>query len=468
MWTRAPLSEPWWEDMGDGAHAGTAKRRRERRLRAMLRHERMTVAMVLSEKKHHTSRGQRKDRTTGEEYVMNYTVKLRKTPHPKAAATKDYPTALDVGGDAVGERPDALFAPYSGIGYELLLALDVPVLQMVEQPVVGVFARHATQVPVQVIEVPKILIDVIPAHSLVPEPQVVEQLVDVPTLLTPTRIALQIAEQIVDIPVPQFRFLVEVIKVLSLDRVRSASRSLTFQFHVVVVSGEFKVFSQNRVQQRSPSSRSLTFLLVVALDRVLPHLLLLQIRIFLGFFALFLLKKSAECQAGQCGPAPARQLIHAGGSARLVVGVTHSCSAGRVGGGPGGSGEGAREQEEEEEEEEEAVAEVLRATSFSFRNSHSEIWTLFYVLDSDPEVVPDFLHSSTLPWYLAATGSVFALPGIYRKIGFSARRLQSLFPTSPLYLAVTLLCLVLPLEKRTVDFPGDDSRNGFRTQHSSV
>ena len=51
--------------MGHGEHAGAAKRRRERRLRAMLRHERMTVAMVLSEIKHHTSRGQNKDRTTG-------------------------------------------------------------------------------------------------------------------------------------------------------------------------------------------------------------------------------------------------------------------------------------------------------------------------------------------------------------------------------------------------------------------
>ena len=84
--------------MGDGAHAGTAKRRRERRLRAMLRHERMTVAMVLSEKKHHTSRGQRKDRTTGEEYVMNYTAKLRKTPPPAAAATVNDPMVLDEGG----------------------------------------------------------------------------------------------------------------------------------------------------------------------------------------------------------------------------------------------------------------------------------------------------------------------------------------------------------------------------------
>ena len=156
-----------------------------------------------------------------------------------------------------------------------------------------------------------------------------------------------------------------VIKVLSLDRVRTASRSSTFQFHVVVVSGEFKVFSQNRVQQRSPSSRSLTFLLVVALDRVRPHLLVLQMRIFLGGFRTF--PHGKKVRSGRAGPAPARQLIHDGGSARLVVGVTHSCSVGRVGAGQGGSEEGAREQEEEKEEEEEAAAEVLCATSLPSR-----------------------------------------------------------------------------------------------------
>ena len=39
--------------------ASAARRRRERRLRLWLRHERMTVAMALAEKLHHTSRGQR-------------------------------------------------------------------------------------------------------------------------------------------------------------------------------------------------------------------------------------------------------------------------------------------------------------------------------------------------------------------------------------------------------------------------
>ena len=56
------------------------------------------------------------------------------------------------------------------------------------------------QVPELVIEVPKISLDVVPLRTLIPEPQLAEQLVEVPTVLSPTRIALQIAE-IVDTPV---------------------------------------------------------------------------------------------------------------------------------------------------------------------------------------------------------------------------------------------------------------------------
>ena len=39
--------------------ATAAARRRQRRLRSWLRHERMTVAMTLAEMLHHTSRGQK-------------------------------------------------------------------------------------------------------------------------------------------------------------------------------------------------------------------------------------------------------------------------------------------------------------------------------------------------------------------------------------------------------------------------
>ena len=82
--------------------------------------------------------------------------------------------------------------------------LDAPVLQMVEQ-LVDFFKNLDIEVPAQVIEVPKISQDIIPQRSVVLVPQMVEQLTEVPTVLSPTRIALQIAEQIVDTPVPRGR-----------------------------------------------------------------------------------------------------------------------------------------------------------------------------------------------------------------------------------------------------------------------
>ena len=67
------------------------------------------------------------------------------------------------------------------------------------------FRRLDLPVAEQVIEVPKISCSPCPSRSLVPEPQTAEQLLEVPTVLSPTRIALRIAEQIVDTPVPRGR-----------------------------------------------------------------------------------------------------------------------------------------------------------------------------------------------------------------------------------------------------------------------
>ena len=82
--------------------------------------------------------------------------------------------------------------------------LDAPVPQKVEQ-LVDVFKDLDSHVLVQVIEVPKISQDIIPQRCVDLVPQMVEQLVEVPTVLTPTRIAVQIAEQIVGIPIPRGR-----------------------------------------------------------------------------------------------------------------------------------------------------------------------------------------------------------------------------------------------------------------------
>ena len=152
----------------------------------------------------------------------------------------------------------------------------------------------------QVIEVPKISCSPCPLRSLVPEPQSAEQLVEVPTVLSPTRIALQIAEQIVDTPVPSGRGQGSLPDRVQQRRILLAKAFLS------------ELWSRSSISQRRLSSRSLTLLLVGALDRGLPHLLVLQMRILLGFFALFPIEKNAECRAGgECAAWWARQLIHA-------------------------------------------------------------------------------------------------------------------------------------------------------------
>ena len=78
--------------------------------------------------------------------------------------------------------------------------------QMVVQ-LLEVFRLLDTQLPdEQAVFVPKISCFPFPSRSRVPEPQSADQLVEVLTVLTPTRIAVQIAEQIVDTPVhlPEF------------------------------------------------------------------------------------------------------------------------------------------------------------------------------------------------------------------------------------------------------------------------
>ena len=86
----------------------------------------------------------------------------------------------------------------------LVQILDLPVPQTVDY-VADALRILDFPIAEQVIEVPRISCSPCPSRSPIPEPQTAEQLVDVPTVLSPTRIALQIAEQIVDTPVPRGR-----------------------------------------------------------------------------------------------------------------------------------------------------------------------------------------------------------------------------------------------------------------------
>ena len=80
--------------------------------------------------------------------------------------------------------------------------LDAPVPQTVEQlPDVLQFLDTLTTDPEQVIEVPKIFPEDVPMRAVLRDPQLVEQLVEVPTIVSYSWLQL-LMEQNVDIPVP--------------------------------------------------------------------------------------------------------------------------------------------------------------------------------------------------------------------------------------------------------------------------
>ena len=181
-------------DDGEGA----ARRRRERRLRSWLKHERQSVAMGLSEYKHHSSRGQRKDRAGEEGHRVKCEAPRRQTPPPPQGSR---PPCL---GEPRG--PQARVQKHTKEQLAVVVAmvqiLDIPVPQMVEQLVdVLRFFDTLCPVPEQVNEVPKILLDDILVCMAVRVPQLAEQPVEVPTIVS--NFSLQrTMEQRVDIPVP--------------------------------------------------------------------------------------------------------------------------------------------------------------------------------------------------------------------------------------------------------------------------
>ena len=131
-------------------------------------------------------------------------------PPLQAAGTLYYRMDVDDLPAAGGSQPDRLteVRPQERVQRhtveQIILApmLDVPVPLMEEQLLVDAFAPHDIQVPEQVIEVPKILIDELSVRSLVREPQLAGQLVEVPTIISFSSLQ-RIVEQNVDIPVPR-------------------------------------------------------------------------------------------------------------------------------------------------------------------------------------------------------------------------------------------------------------------------
>ena len=185
--------------------AGAARRRRERRLRSWLKHERMTVAMALAEASHHTApRGQRTARAGVWGREMNYTATIRDPPTPQPELFSLYDE------EPGGSRPDrmpALSGPQEQVlrhtvdqivvAVSALPTFDVPVPQTVDQ-LVGALLHLDTPIPEHAIfEVPKISCPSRFPRSALREPQKAEQLVEAPTLVS----LVEVIEQPVDIPV---------------------------------------------------------------------------------------------------------------------------------------------------------------------------------------------------------------------------------------------------------------------------
>ena len=166
-------------------------RRRQRRLRSMLRHEQQSIAAALAEKLHHSSRGQRMARAGEEECEMKYTAKFRTTPPPQPVLFSLYEE------EPGGGRPEAFVEPRPQERVQrhtvehitdlvrvapMVQILDAPVPQTGDQlPDILSFFGALMPDTEQVIDVPKILLDDVPMRAAERDTQLGERLVEVPT-----------------------------------------------------------------------------------------------------------------------------------------------------------------------------------------------------------------------------------------------------------------------------------------------
>ena len=196
-WTLA--GNPWLHTPLEPRSGG-----RLRRLRAALRHEQQSIAMALASALHHSA-----DKTTRAQYNAPRGQKNAGTEYYVLSDEEDVVPAW-------GSRPPCLGEPRGpqerdqlrtveqiAVYAPMVQILDVPVAQMGEQ-LVDVLHFFDALIPVaeQAIEVPKIIIERIPPRTSVREPQLAEQLVEVPTIVSFSSLQ-RVMEQTVDIPVPQ-------------------------------------------------------------------------------------------------------------------------------------------------------------------------------------------------------------------------------------------------------------------------
>ena len=178
--------------------SGAAMRRRQRRPRSWWRHEQQSIAAALATYSHHNAQRLKTARAGKWGSEQNYTATIRNTPTP-------HPELFDLSLDEEPglARPDRLFEVRPQERVQRHTVEQIILAPMQEQLSVDAFAPHDIQVPEQVIEVPKILIDELSVRTPVREPQLAEQLAEqlvvVPTIISFSSLQ-RIVEQNVDIP----------------------------------------------------------------------------------------------------------------------------------------------------------------------------------------------------------------------------------------------------------------------------
>ena len=196
--------------------SGAAKRRRERRLRSWLKHERQTVRMALAEALHHSSgtspskrdtrvvEGAKYDALRGQKTVTRAGEgEVREEHHALRGQTRLPPgmrPALLVEVQPQG-RVGRHFAEHLAELAPLVQILDAPVPQVVDN-VMDAFKFLDQPMTEQVIEVPRISCPPCPSRSQVPVKLTAEQLVEVPTVLSYSLLLQRTAEQTIGIAVP--------------------------------------------------------------------------------------------------------------------------------------------------------------------------------------------------------------------------------------------------------------------------
>ena len=129
-----------WSLRGSDEHAaGAAMRRRQRLLRSWLRHERMTVAMLLAERERHTAQRGQKLARRGEWVREEVHGQAPVEPTPQTAGVQHFSLDGDEPPAVKGTRPDRLPAvsrPQEQVARRIVEQIVdiVPVVQLLHVP----------------------------------------------------------------------------------------------------------------------------------------------------------------------------------------------------------------------------------------------------------------------------------------------------------------------------------------------